>query len=273
MRRLSVGSGAPWDALVSSNGWQVQVGPDEDGPLPGPGRRLLSASTLPDAAQPPTVVLRMEGRIRLGTWMPFTALQVLSAGCGFLWMARVGRGPIVVTGHDSLVHGVGDLDFRLWGLVPVARARGPDIDRSTIGRLAAETVVWAPGALTPALGAAWSGIDDRRAVVTVPVGGERVDVTVDVDDDGHATDVTVSRWGNPDGGAFGWHSFGASMTDWAMHDGVTIGTRGIVGWHWDAPERRAPFFEWAVTDACFPQAHEATRALAGDASCPGGVDR
>lgn len=251
---------AAWDHLRAAGADALRFDVGSIAQLPAPARRLLTASLVPDAALAGTVVLQMEGRIRLGRWLPFTARQVLSVGRGFVWAARVGWGPLVVTGHDMLVHEEGGLDFRLWGLVPVARAAGADIDRSTVGRLAAETVAWAPQGLTPAMGATWTGVDDHRAVVTLPVGSHRVDVTVTVDDDGHATELSLARWGNPDGGAFDWHSFGGSVTGWDTFEGTVIGTRGTVGWHWDTPDRRATFFEWAVTDIEVSSTDERTGA-------------
>ena len=72
--------------------------------------------------------------------MPFRTRQVLRAGTGFVWEATVGKTPITFSGGETYWRGVGALDFRLWSVIPVARAVGPDIDRSAAGRLAAETV-------------------------------------------------------------------------------------------------------------------------------------
>ena len=117
------------------------------------------------------------------------------AGTGFVWEASVGKRPIRFSGGDTYWRGSGSLDFRLWGTFPVARAAGPDIDRSAAGRLAAETVAWAPQALTPQMGADWRGIDDRHAVVTLPVGEDTADVTVTVDEDGRLRELSMQRWG------------------------------------------------------------------------------
>ncbi|VAW02790.1 hypothetical protein MNBD_ACTINO01-340 [hydrothermal vent metagenome] len=84
----------------------------------------------------------------------------------------------------------GSLDFRLWGILRVARSIGPDTDRSSPGRLAAETVTWSPQALTPQKGAVWTGIDDAYATVTVPVGDDAVDVTVGIERTGRLREQT-----------------------------------------------------------------------------------
>ncbi len=227
--------------------------PDDVADLPGPARRLLTRSLAPGVALAPTVVLEMEGWLRVGRWLPFTGHQVLAVGRGMVWSARVGRGPLVVRGSDLLWRGRARLDFRLWGHVPVAQADGPDIDTSTVGRLAAETVAWAPQGLTPAMGARWAPLDDQRAVVTLPIDDHEVAVTVTVDDDGHLRDLRLDRWGDPEKGAFGWHPFGGDVTERATFDGVTIATAGRVGWHRGTPAQDdGEFFAYRVTGARFP---------------------
>lgn len=225
---------------------------DVDG-LPAPARRLLSRALPPGGPLVSTVVLDMVGEIRLRRWMPFRARQVLAAGSGFVWAPHVGRPPLVVTGADSRVDGRGRLDFRLWGRIPVVHAEGPDTDRSTAGRLAAETVVWLPQALTPAMGAAWTALDDTHATVSVAVGTPRpVDVTVTVDRDGRLRELTLQRWGDPDGRPPADHPFGGEMeAEQTFHD-VTIVSAGRVGWWWGTPRQDdGVFFRFRITDATF----------------------
>ena len=70
----------------------------------------------------------MRGSIKLGKrWLPFRARETLTPHVGFVWAGRVAG---VIAGSDSLVDGVGTLDWKLLGLVHVAHADGPDITRS-----------------------------------------------------------------------------------------------------------------------------------------------
>jgi hypothetical protein len=48
--------------------------------------------------------------------------------------------------------GRGMMNFRLWGLLPTARAQGADIDKSALGGLATEAT-WVPSCLLPQRGA------------------------------------------------------------------------------------------------------------------------
>lgn len=238
---------------------------------PETARRLLLHALRPGVPLATTAELEMTGEIRLGRWLPFEARQVLSAGRGFVWAPRIGRAPLAIRGADTFVAGRGTQDFRLWGTVPVSRASGPDTDRSAAGRLAAETVVWLPQALVPGMGATWTGIDDARATVAVPVGGRSIDVTVTVDDDGRLQEVSLQRWGDPDGHGHGLRPFGGGVHDEITVGGVTIAGAGEVGWWWgtDRPDdhssrspvprqalrtgagRAEPFFRYRITRAEF----------------------
>ncbi|MBY5162031.1 DUF6544 family protein [Salsipaludibacter albus] len=242
-----------WHELTTLTPAVGRFDPADVADLPAPARRLLEFALEPGVALSPIVVLAMEGRIRLRAWMSFTARQVLHVGRGMVWAARVGPRPLTVSGSDLLWRGRAGLDFWLWGRVPVAHAVGPDVDLSTIGRMAAETVAWAPQGLLPALGATWLGLDDRRAVVVLTIEGHEVHVVVTVDDTGRLRELELDRWGDPETGVFGWHVFGGTFTDHATFDGVTIPTAGRVGWdHGTRGQAAGEFLEFAITDARFP---------------------
>lgn len=218
--------------------------------LPAPAQRLLRHTLRPGVPLASTVELEMTGELRLNRWLPFRARQVLVADTGFVWAPRVGRLPMVVTGADTHIDGRGSLAFRLWGLVPVARESGPDTDRSTAGRLAAETAVWLPQALTPAMGATWTAIDDTHATVSVAAGDHTIDVTVTVDPDGRLRAVALQRWGAPGDASPGFYPFGGDAEAEATFDGVTIPSGGRVGWWWGTDRQDdGVFFRYRITHA------------------------
>lgn len=230
--------------------------PDDVADLPPPARRMLVNALSPGVELTPTVILEMEGEIRVKRWMPFRARQVLRAGSGFVWKASAGRPPVVFTGGDTYCKGRGSLDFRVWGLIPVVRAAGRDVDRSAAGRLVAETVAWAPQALTPQMGAVWTGLDESRAIVTLPVGEETTDVTVTVDPQGRLEDLSMHRWGDPVPGDFGLIPFGGGFTDITDFAGIRIATVGRVGWWWGTDRQpEGEFFRFRIRGARFPSAN------------------
>lgn len=220
--------------------------------LPEPARRLLAAALPLGTPLVSSVVLEMEGEIRVKRWMPFTARQVVRAGIGFRWEAEAGSKLLRISGADTFLDGMGSMAFKLWGLVPVVKASGPDVDRSAAGRLAIETAAWLPHALLPRLGTTWRPVDDSTAVAHLPVGIDRFDVQVCVDERGLLSDVMIERWGDPDGKKFAWHAFGGGFDHHATFQGVTIPTSGRVGWWWGTPRQsEGEFFRYEITKAEF----------------------
>lgn len=144
------------------------------------------------------------------------------------------------------------MDFRIFGLVPVARASGPDTDRSAAGRLAAETVAWLPQAVTPQAGARWTAVDDRRATVAVPTPAGPIDVTITVDDDGRLLSTAMQRWSDqtspPSEQPFGGRADDEFVTD----DGVRIMGAAAIGWGWETDDwPSGEFFRFRLESAAF----------------------
>ena len=117
--------------------------------LPKPVRRYLTQAITPGTPLATAGRLRMRGRIKVGRWLPFRAHQVLnphprpcldrSGGRGHCWLR-------------PYVDGTGGMDWKLAGLLTVARAQGPHVTRSTV-RAGAEAI-WLPTTLLPASGCA-----------------------------------------------------------------------------------------------------------------------
>jgi hypothetical protein len=165
--------------------------------LPEPARRWLTHALPPGTPLWPSVQLRMRGRIRIGTWRPFTARQVLAPPHGFVWAATARIAGLPVTGFDRYGSGSGQMRWRLLGLVPVISGGGPDVTRSAAGRLAGEGVCWLP----TAFGAArWSaGPDPDTAVATWRIGDVDESVSLRVDPGGALREVRLQRWGTRTG--------------------------------------------------------------------------
>lgn len=129
--------------------------------LPEPARRWLAHAIAPGTLLARTVVLEMEGRFRLGRWLPMRAVQVVSPPLGLVWAAQIGWGPLSFRGFDRYGEDRGEMSWRLFGRLPVVHAEGADVDRSAAGRLAGE-VIWVPASfLGP--GVSWqSGPESNR---------------------------------------------------------------------------------------------------------------
>ena len=79
---------------------------------------------------------------------------------------------------------------------------------------------------------------------------ETIDVAYELDPVGHVQSITLKRWGDPNNsGSFALHAFGGMMTEHRTFDGVTIPTRGSVGWHFGEPDwTSGEFFRFQITD-------------------------
>lgn len=141
-----------WARLAASTPAPAPFDPASADVLPTPVARWVRHTIAPGTPLSHTLLLEMDGLIRLGAWRPFTARQVLATTHGFVWAASARFGPVPVVGYDRWADGQGEMRWRLAGLVPVMRGTGPDVTRSAAGRLAAETFVSPTGALHPAVG-------------------------------------------------------------------------------------------------------------------------
>lgn len=215
--------------------------------LPEPARRHLLASIAEGTPLATGARLRMRGAIRLGRrWVPFRAGETIAPHAGFVWAATAGG---VVRGADRYERGRGSMDWRLFGVVPVVRASGPDVDRSAAGRCAGEAI-WVPTALLPRFGVTWTATDERHVTAAYRLDGHPFELRGTLDGDARLTSVVFDRWGDADGtGRFGSHPFGCRATAWATFDGVTVPSAGRAGWF--AGTDRADdgeFFRFEITD-------------------------
>ncbi|MFC4357963.1 DUF6920 family protein [Halobium salinum] len=214
--------------------------------LPAPARRYLEHAIDPGRPLARRVELTMAGEFRFGDrWCPFEAEETLAARRGFLWEPTVRLGPgLWFSGVDFYVDGEGGQRFFLDGLLPVVRAGGPAVDRSSAGRFLAESV-WLPTSLLPAMGAEWETVDDDRARVSLP--GVDEPLTLTVGGDGALRSVKTMRL---DGGTGERRPFGAVVESERTVDGVTVPWEVEVGWETEAGEFE-PFFRAELREAAF----------------------
>jgi hypothetical protein len=214
--------------------------------LPVAARSLLRAAIATGTPLAAAARLRMHGSIKLHRWLPFRAQQVIAPGVGFVWRARVAG---LVSGYDRYVDGRGEMQWKLARLLTVAGGTGPEVSRSAAGREAAEAF-WVPTALLPRFGVEWSSADKNHATARFPTATEPVDVTYEIDAAGRVLSLSLPRWGDPESvGQFGVHTFGGTLTDHKTFGGVTIPSRGAVGWHFGEPDWAAgEFFRFQITE-------------------------
>jgi hypothetical protein len=221
--------------------------------LPEPARRYFAFAIQQGTPLLPVSVIEMSGQFSLGSkddprYQPMQARQILAAPEGFVWAMRT-TGGMPVAGSDTGRW----TRFRVFGLVPVARAGGdPDHARSAFGRYVSEAVIWAPAALLPGPGVIWTSVDANTARVTVRHDTLTQMVDVTVDDQGRPQVVSFDRWtnANPER-TFRLQPFGAVMSDFREVAGYRLPFHVEAG-NMFGTEEYFPFFVANVTGIRFP---------------------
>jgi hypothetical protein len=216
--------------------------------LDEPVRRYFMHAIVPGATLTSAVRLEMNGRIKVGCWLPFTATWE-GDGRSFVWPARVGWGPIsVLTATDQFRDGAGTMDVRLFGRVPLVHAHDSDTARSAAGRAAVEAAIWSPASLLPARGVTWYAESDHVIVAAWDVPPERPCVRLEIDGRGRLRTASVLRWDNGAHGRRGYIPCGGIVEAEQRFGDLVLASDVTVGW-WFGTPRWAPFFQAAIVAA------------------------
>lgn len=239
------------DLWKSAQPASIQYPPAHLAGLPEAARRYLDHAIAPGTPLATAVRLRMHGEIKLKSWAPFTAEQVISSQRGMIWAATARMKGLPIRGFDRLLDGEGAMRWKLFGLFPVMTASGRDVTRSAAGRLAAESI-WIPSLLCRKE-VSWSELDPRHPQARIDQNGETTDLTLAIDKSGAPEEIRLSRWGNPEGTEFHYGDFGGYVEEERTFGGYTIPTRLRIGWYYgtDRFESEGEFFRVTVDQASY----------------------
>jgi Family of unknown function (DUF6544) len=170
-------------------------------------------------------------QLKPGRWLPFRAEQDVAVDhVEFAWRANFRAARLVsVRVRDWYRSGVGGLDVRLWGVVPVVRASGEQFARGQAMRYLAE-LAWAPQAMVSNPALEWQAVDESTVEVATRIARERVAVQLHFDAAGDivgmSTDARPRMVGKqvvdtPWSGIFG---------EYREFNGVRLPTTGEVSW-------------------------------------------
>ncbi len=200
---------------------------------------------------PRDVELTQRGEIRLSpdaAWRPFRAEQRLAGDAiGFCWRAWVRMAPFApFRVIDAFENGAGRLSVSAFGALPVARGRGPDLDRGEVQRALAE-LPWRPFAFGSLPHVAWETADGRTLSATYDDGRIRASVDLEVDDEGRVTGGSALR-PRLVGKASVDTTWRGAFRDWRRFGRAQIPTYAEVAWI--LPE--GPFTYWRGRVVSFP---------------------
>lgn len=210
-------------------------------PLPPIVQRYLRMA-LPNGVPTVTQVnFRQRGEMRLKEgsqrWYPFSATEQFESNPPlFVWRVRLRMGPLLtVHGRDEYLDGIGAMDVRLWGLIPLVHtAPDPRLDEGALLRYLAEAA-WFPSALLPSAQLQWQGAGRDSAVAVLRDGTTEARLTFHFNTGGEIVRVEGLRpalSGN-DYLSRGWSG---RFSAWQEQCGMRIPTQCHVFWHLDHSE-------------------------------------
>lgn len=216
--------------LKSSAGLSTVITEADLAGLPPPVQRWLRYTGVIGKPIPRTVRLRQRGhfrRERSDGWNPFDAVQYYSIHPpAFLWSVsmQVSRW-IRVTGRDFYRDGHGDMQIKLWSLIPLAHAGGKEIDQGCSLRFLNE-IMWFPAAaLIPAI--RWDVVDARRSRATLTNGS--VSAEFEFDDVGKLLTMRADRYMS-NGKSFSLEKWSTPILEYGEMNGLQIPIRGKGVW-------------------------------------------
>ncbi len=248
--RLPAPVRAEWAALAEPTPAAPAFDPGAVRDLPGPVRRWLVHAIASGTPLRRRVELAQHGRLRIGSWRPFTARQVTAGLEGYVWACATRVLGVPVYGYDRLAGGSATMVHRAFGRFPLVNETGPDLFRSAAGRLVSE-MIWTPAvALDPAV--TWTPLDDHTATAVLPYVGENYEVSLAVGPTGAPKKVTMRRWARVDRGPYQLRRFGAEIHREATFAGFTVPIQVTAGYDDDSPRwPDCAFIEITVDDATY----------------------
>lgn len=239
-----------WNRLQQCPPEHETFSPDLVAEMPKPVRRYFLHAIAPGTPLATYAHLTIRGHLRLGTsWQSLRAEEIIAPFDGFVWKTTVTIGPISISGADTCTPDHGRVHFGLFGLIPVVNASGPDILKSSLGRLVIESM-WQPASLLPQRGVLWHALDEHHIQATITINDETIQPIFTIDHTGRLESVVVQRWNDqeqadiPCGGTIdGEHCF----------HGYTIPSQLNAGWWYGTDHYRedGEFLRCTITNARF----------------------
>jgi hypothetical protein len=212
--------------------------------LPALVRRYLDRALPASGPKPRRVRLAQKGQMWLkpgGRALPFTAVEEFAVkDVAFSWEARVRSAPMVSM-HvvDRFATGEGVLEARLFGLVPVMRAKGREVSEGELVRYLAE-LAWVPHAMLENPQLEWRELTDDTVEVATRLAAIRVSVRIAFDSDGDIARSSTDARPRAVGEELVPTPWAGTFRDYAVVGGVRVPTRGEV--RWELPD--GPFTYW-----------------------------
>ena len=242
---------AVWKALQIQNESGEVFSQEMAEGLPMPAKQWLLHAIEPGRQLARRVEITLTGAIKLGDkgrWIPFEAIQIIAAGKGFVWKAKVRISCFVnLEGADYYFNREGRVHFSLFGLIPAVNVSGTAVAKSAAGRVLLESC-FLPTAFLPNRGAKWEGIDSLHSRAILSVDELSAAITMTYNQDGSLKELVMPRHrGNENGNTA---PFGAAVGEEKNFEGFTIPSKLSAGW-WYGTDKYREFFRAEIRTARF----------------------
>jgi hypothetical protein len=202
--------------------------------VPALVRRYLDRALPSGESEALRVRIAQTGTMRLkpgGRELRFTAVEEFAvAEVAFSWRARFSLLPLVsLRVVDGYAAGEGHLEARLFGLLPVMRARGQEISEGEAHRYLAE-LPWVPHAMLANRRLEWRDLDAHAVEVATQVGSARPAVRLELDAAGDIVTTSCDARPYREGRTSTPRPWAGTFSDHAVVGGVRIPTRAEVRW-------------------------------------------
>lgn len=219
--------------------------------LPETAQRYLQSAIAPKTPLATSVHFKMHGELKLKTWCPFTAEQVIRFPEGFIWKATVRMRGLPIRGFDRVLDGEGSMQWKLLGVLPIIQESGQDLTRSALGRMQGE-LMWLPAAFCDS-SVTWTAFNSSQVQAHVRLQRETTPITLKVSQQGELETIKFPRWGNPDGKGYRYLNFGGIVEAQGTFQGYTIPKQIRGGWHFDGESfaQEGEFFRATIDEATY----------------------
>jgi hypothetical protein len=194
--------------------------------------------------------VRQKGEIRFGPdrpWLPFQAEQAfVGPGIDFRWRARVRIARLIgARVVDRFEGGVGALEAKVFGVIPIAFARGPATDTGEALRGLAE-LPWHPFTFGGGTALAFTSVSPDRLRGSFDDGRTRACVEFDVARDGSVTGVSTPSRPRLVGKEVVHNRWSGAFGEYRTFSGIRVPTAAEVTWH--LPEGTFTYWKGRVTE-------------------------
>jgi hypothetical protein len=135
---------------------------------------------------------------------------------------------------------------KLFGLIRVVDAAGPEMDQGALMRWLNETMwfpqVWATDVI------AWTSIDDTSAVGSVTADDLTVEAEFRFDGEGRLIDFHADRYETVDSG-FRLSPWSTPLTEHSRFDGIEVPSYGSALWHHE--DKELEYIRIGITDVAY----------------------